>query len=164
MTRTFTAVACIFCTLELLAVYQLWFDENAEQFPSSLAPGSFAGFRDALRRKDVKVIRQIQFYGLWVGNNKFIFSALLAVCAASNDAKTRILASLATAVGCALYFWRMHAAYTLMEERGDVRPMAAKEIGDLIGGICLPMWSCAVVAELHAATRGRDAKGKAKQG
>ena len=97
MTKTFAAAATLFAAVELFTCYYLWFDHDGSLFgEGTMAPGNFEGWRLARQsgRKWSSVERQLSFFSLWVGNNKFIFSALLLVRAGSSDGRTRLMASL----------------------------------------------------------------------
>mmetsp|Transcript_2597 Transcript_2597/g.5053 ORF Transcript_2597/g.5053 Transcript_2597/m.5053 type:complete len:167 (+) Transcript_2597:69-569(+) len=161
MTKTFATVAVLFVALELWTCYILWFDQEAlTTGPDTLAPANFAGWKLARRQgtKMAPVSRQLHFYALWVGNNKFIFSTLLLVCAFSSDGLTRLLAALFSSLGCVLYFaLNMDASMKLMDAEGDVRPGLAEEIASLIG-IVLVMWLCALASEMHAMLKRRGAQ------
>ena len=163
MTKTFATVAVFFTALELFTCYVVWFDQEAlTTGPNTLAPGNFEGWKLAVRQgtKMTPVVRQLQFYALWVGNNKFIFSTLLLVCAFSSDELTRLLAALFATLGCALYFVQMDTTMKLMDARGDVRPGFAEELASLIGFL-LVMWLCATASEVHAMLKRRgDQKAK----
>ena len=164
MTKTFTTVTVLFTALELFMCYVVWFDQEAlTTGPDTLAPANFEGWKLAKREgnKMAPVIRQLQFYTLLVGNNKFIFSTLLLVCAFSSDGLTRLLAALFATLGCALYFTQMHTTMKLMDTKGDVRHGVAEEMALLIGFL-LVMWLCATASEVHAMLkRLGDQKAKA---
>ena len=161
MTKTFATVAVLFIALQLFACYVVWFDQEAlTTGPNTLAPANFEGWKLAKREgtKMAPVIRQLQFYTLWVGNNKFISSTLLLVCAFSSDGLTRLLAALFTTLGCALYFNQMDTTMKLMDAKGDVRPGFAEEMASFIGFL-LALWLCAMASEVHAMLkRRRDQK------
>ena len=168
MTKTFAAAATLFAAVELFTCYYLWFDHDGSLFgEGTMAPGNFEGWRLARRsgRKWSSVERQLSFFSLWVGNNKFIFSALLLVCAGSSDGRTRLMASLFTFVGCAIYFAQMSPLLREMEGAGDVREGQADETGTVVG-ILTVLWLMAFAAELRsflASDRARPLATKAKQ-
>ena len=161
MTKTFATVAVFFIAHELFVLYVVWFDQEAlTTGPNTLAPANFEGWKLAKREgtKMAPVIRQLQFYTLWVGNNKFINSTLLLVCAFSSDGLTRLLAALFAALGCALFFNQMDTAMKLMDAKGDVRPGIAEEMASFIGFL-LALWLCAMASDVHAMLkRRRDQK------
>ena len=163
MTKTFATVAVFFIAHELFVLYVVWFDQEAlTTGPNTLAPANFEGWKLAKREgtKMTPVIRQLQFYALWVGNNKCIFSTLLLVCAFSSDGLTRLLAALFTTLCFALYFTQMDTAMKLMDVKGDVRPGFAKEMASLVGFL-LVMWLCSTASEVHAMLKRRgDRKAK----
>lgn len=151
MTKTFTIVAALFVTLELGVCYNLWFDQDASKLgDATLAPANFEGWKLAQRggSKWMPVERQLSFFSLWVANNKFILSTLLAVCAFSQDGMTRLLASFFTSVGCAIYFISMDSSMRSMEDAGDVRTGQADELGSVVSFLLL-LWLCAFAAEAH---------------
>ena len=93
MTMTFAIVTGLFAALELFTCYILWFDQEAlTTGPDTMSPANFEGWKLAKHQgaKMAPVTRQLQLYALWVGNNKFSFSALLVVCAFSSDGLTRL--------------------------------------------------------------------------
>ena len=160
MTRAFTAVALLFAACELLSVYQLYFDQDATQFPDSLAPGAFEGWRiSQIKMGMAPAHRQIEFFALWVANNKLIMTMLSLLCATSSESAVRVPAALIMTAGCLLYFPRLDPALRNMEKAGDVRANIGAEIGSLIGFILAPMWGVAFLAECHAMPAGRT-KGK----
>ena len=168
MTKTFAAAATLFAAVELFTCYYLWFDHDGSLFgEGTMAPGNFEGWRLA-RQSGLKwssVERQLSFFSLWVGNNKFIFSALLLVCAGSSDGRTRLMASLFTFVGCAIYFAQMSPLLREMEGAGDVREGRADETGTVVG-ILTVLWLMAFAAELRSflvSDRARPLASKAKQ-
>ena len=168
MTKTFAAAATLFAAVELFTCYYLWFDHDGSLFgEGTMAPGNFEGWRLARQsgRKWSSVERQLSFFSLWVGNNKFIFSALLLVCAGSSDGRTRLMASLFTFVGCAIYFAQMSPLLREMEGAGDVREGQADEVGTVVG-ILTVLWLMAFAAELRSflvGDRARPPATKAKQ-
>ena len=159
MGKAFTAASTLFIIAELLSAYQQYFDTDATQM-DGLSPGAFKGYKQfnvAAARQCTPpcpsnawpALRTIEFYSMWVGNSKVIFSMLLAVIATS-DARTRAMGAAAMVLGCCLYFPRMHPAMVEMEAKHDIRSGLATEIADLIGKVFVPMWLIVLLVEVRA--------------
>ncbi|GMI12162.1 hypothetical protein TrLO_g5976 [Triparma laevis f. longispina] len=148
-TNILTFVAVIFCSVELLTVYMLLFDEDAVAFPDSISLGAFSGYR--LLSLDSPASRQLRFYSCFVANNKLMMCCFLGAAARSESASTRILSCFFALGGCVMYFWRMHWMLTMMEEGGDVKEGMAKGTRNIIGFVFVPLWALALAAEIRAA-------------
>mmetsp|Transcript_38577 Transcript_38577/g.43061 ORF Transcript_38577/g.43061 Transcript_38577/m.43061 type:complete len:178 (-) Transcript_38577:223-756(-) len=142
MGKLFFFASMLFTFAELANVYQQYFDVNNEAF-DGMPPGAFSAYAQLKtddRNKVAPVIRVVEFFGLWVGNSKMIFSMLLMSCAVSSCARTRLLAAGSMIVGCAMYFPRMDPMLAEMEAKGEVRENLSLVIHNLIGKIFLPTW------------------------
>eukprot|EP00581_Thalassiosira_minuscula_P017457 CAMPEP_0183732122 /NCGR_PEP_ID=MMETSP0737-20130205/37571_1 /TAXON_ID=385413 /ORGANISM="Thalassiosira miniscula, Strain CCMP1093" /LENGTH=170 /DNA_ID=CAMNT_0025965041 /DNA_START=51 /DNA_END=563 /DNA_ORIENTATION=- len=154
MGKVFFFATLLFTFAEMLNVYQQYFDVDGEAF-EGMSPGAFRAYAQlkANTKGDTNdgapVLRVIEFFGLWVGNSKMIFSMLLLSCAVSSCAQTRVLAAASMMAGCAIYFPRMHPLLAEMEARGEVKENLASGIQDLIGNMFLPMWVFVFSLELH---------------
>jgi hypothetical protein len=157
MAKLFLIVASLFTLAELLTSYQMYFDLDNERI-QGMAPGAFRVYRQFKNAQEspcgedvaAAALRVLEFFALWVGNSKIIFSMLLLCCAISSCKKTRTLAAASMVVGCAIYFPRMHPMLVQMEAEGDVRERQALEIGDLIGKIFVPAWLMVFLVEFRS--------------
>lgn len=108
ITKILTIVTVLFCTMELLGCFYLWFDlTGGAAGPNVLAVGNFEGWMVATTTGEDSIVDELTFFSYYVGNNKFIMACMLLTTCFSNDARTKQLGGMFATIGCILYYWKM---------------------------------------------------------
>eukprot|EP01083_Nonionella_stella_P023435 64831_1 len=91
-------------------------------------------------KKDKSARHMLDYYALWVGNNKLIM-VLLANAIGFGNAKVRFYGSISMTLGCLLYFYSMNPLLQAMQKNKEVsNPNLASKTANIIGFFLVPMW------------------------
>ena len=153
----------MFSCLEMMAVYQLYFWKSCD----NESGGGYMMNRSNINiwknsmKHNKEMINLVDWYSMWVANNKFILITLGCVIGYNGDLKTRFYGSLAMALGCGIYFIKMSQLLHKMQQNGELidsrdnnQPNLAHYNDIAIGGTLLPLWLCtAAVSGIHLFTQ-----------
>lgn len=102
MTFMYSIVCVIFTTLELMCAYDQYFNLH-----SGKSRGIIASNFAAYNKMSPEEARMVEWYGLWIANNKIIMCLLLLCSAFSPQRWLRCACALSMMSGCLLFFARM---------------------------------------------------------
>ena len=143
----FFQICCIlFCILETIGVYQLWFMSDMNDM---LLPGNYQSYRTHTNSSIGQIIR---LYATWVGNCKAIFIFLLMTIVFYGDIMTHFIACNFMILGCSIYFYTMESKIKALINDNELPNGVQVTLSFIIGKLFIPMFilcECFIIYQLY---------------